>query len=340
MPTIYPCFVLSLPLPDPSHPASISARKEMGQDVLQSISKRHANFRLCDVSSYTTELLEVQAGDPTFHVLLIPGNPGVVSFYKDFVESLYEFLGGTVSVTAVGHVSHTKKDWEHGRLFSLQEQINHKMDFIKQELQNNGIPIVLVGHSIGSYICIELFKRAPEKVRYCIGLYPFLALNQESKAQAIIGKIAASPTLSLVICFIVALLGMLPICALRLIVKQSFGKSWSATAVDSVCSHLVKYHTIRNILFMAMTEFKKLSEAPDWAFMRAKCDKIAFLFGVDDHWGPLQMHEEICKEVPEIALSIEREGHTHAFGCTEAGSLWVAQYVAGLIKNQIPRSSQ
>ncbi|XP_048320951.2 uncharacterized protein LOC107432244 isoform X3 [Ziziphus jujuba] len=323
MPTIYPCFVLSLPLPDPSHPASISARKEMGQDVLQSISKRHANFRLCDVSSYTTELLEVQAGDPTFHVLLIPGNPGVVSFYKDFVESLYEFLGGTVSVTAVGHVSHTKKDWEHGRLFSLQEQINHK-----------------VGHSIGSYICIELFKRAPEKVRYCIGLYPFLALNQESKAQAIIGKIAASPTLSLVICFIVALLGMLPICALRLIVKQSFGKSWSATAVDSVCSHLVKYHTIRNILFMAMTEFKKLSEAPDWAFMRAKCDKIAFLFGVDDHWGPLQMHEEICKEVPEIALSIEREGHTHAFGCTEAGSLWVAQYVAGLIKNQIPRSSQ
>ncbi|XP_048320952.2 uncharacterized protein LOC107432244 isoform X6 [Ziziphus jujuba] len=305
MPTIYPCFVLSLPLPDPSHPASISARKEMGQDVLQSISKRHANFRLCDVSSYTTELLEVQAGDPTFHVLLIPGNPGVVSFYKDFVESLYEFLGGTVSVTAVGHVSHTKKDWEHGRLFSLQEQINHKMDFIKQELQNNGIPIVLVGHSIGSYICIELFKRAPEKVRYCIGLYPFLALNQESKAQAIIGKIAASPTLSLVICFIVALLGMLPICALRLIVKQSFGKSWSATAVDSVCSHLVKYHTIRNILFMAMTEFKK-----------------------------------ICKEVPEIALSIEREGHTHAFGCTEAGSLWVAQYVAGLIKNQIPRSSQ
>lgn len=27
--------------------------------------------------------------------------------------------------------------------------------------------------------------------------------------------------------------------------------------------------------------------------MREKQEKIAFLFGVDDHWGPLQMHEEV-----------------------------------------------
>ena len=83
--------------------------------------------------SYTTELLEIHADDPQMHVLFIPGNPGkfgfvpscmhvhvcfvdlvlrtrirgcllivtvgVVAFYKDFVESLYEFLEGHVSVT-------------------------------------------------------------------------------------------------------------------------------------------------------------------------------------------------------------------------------------------------
>jgi hypothetical protein len=32
---------------------------------------------------------------------------------------------------------------------------------------------------------------------------------------------------------------------------------------------------------------------PDWAFMRENHEKIAFLFGVDDHWGPLQMFEEV-----------------------------------------------
>ncbi|CAN6716902.1 unnamed protein product [Malus baccata var. baccata] len=261
------------------------------------------------------------------------GIVGVVSFYKDFVESLYELLGGTASVTAVGHISHTKKNWEHGRLFSLQEQIDHKMDFVKQELQNNEVPILLVGHSIGSYISLEMFRKSPEKVTFCVGLYPFLALNRQSVQQSFIGKLAASRILSVVLSLIVALLGLFPIRLLRLIVTTFLGKLWSATAVEATCSHLVKYHTMRNVLFMAMTEFRELSATPDWAFMRGNQHKIAFLFGIDDHWGPLQMFEEISKQVPDVALSIEREGHTHTFGCTEAGSLWVAEHVAGLIKN-------
>lgn len=44
---------------------------------------------------------------------------------------------------------------------------------------------------------------------------------------------------------------------------------------------------------------------------------------------------QISGRVPEIALSIEREGHTHAFSCTEAGSTWVAEYVASMIRDEI-----
>ncbi|KAL5538156.1 hypothetical protein UlMin_042808 [Ulmus minor] len=311
----------------------------MGEQVLLSRTKMRANFRLCNVSSCITELLEIRADEPKFHVLVIPGNPGVASFYKDFVESLYELLGGSVSVTAVGNISHSEKNWEHGRLFSLQEQIGHKIDFINQELQNIAVPILLVGHSIGAYISLEIFKRSPKKVMYCIGLYPFLALNMLSKKQSIIAKIAESSVVSVALSSIVGLLGLLPIWSLRLIVGQTLGKSWSPTAVEATCSRLAKYHTMRNILFMAMTEFKKLSETPDWEFMRENSRKIAFLFGIDDHWGPLQMFEEISKQAPEIGLSIEREGHSHAFCCTEAGSLWVAQHVAILIKNQTSKST-
>lgn len=312
----------------------------MARDELDSSrTKRRADFRLCSVSSYTTELLEIRADDPKFHVLFIPGNPGVVTFYKEFVESLYEVLGGHASVTAIGHISHTKKNWERGRLFSLEEQIDHKMDFIKQELENTEVPILLVGHSIGSYIAIDMFRRSSEKVACCIGLYPFLALNPQSKKQSIIGKIAASRVLSVALSLIVASLRFLPIRALRLILTNSLGKSWSPAAVEAACSHLVQYHTMRNVLFMAMTEFRKLTETPDWAFVREKQEKLAFLFGVDDHWGPLQMFEEISKHVPGIAVSIDRV-HTHAFSCTEAGSSCVAKYVASLIENQLLRSRQ
>ncbi|XP_019432590.1 PREDICTED: uncharacterized protein LOC109339583 isoform X3 [Lupinus angustifolius] len=90
-------------------------------------AKRYTHFRLCDVSSYTSEILEeIHADAPSLHVLFVPGNPGDILFYRDFVEYLYELLEGTASVTAIGHVSQTRKNWEHGRLFSLQEQIDHK----------------------------------------------------------------------------------------------------------------------------------------------------------------------------------------------------------------------
>ncbi|KAK9985922.1 hypothetical protein SO802_030873 [Lithocarpus litseifolius] len=195
------------------------------------------------------------------------------------------------------------------------------MDFIKQELENIEFPIILVGHSIGSYMAIDIFRRSLEKVTYCIGLYPFLEINPESMMQPIIRKIAA-------------IVEILPSWALRMIVTNSLGKSWSAAALEATCSHLVQYHTIRNSLFMTMTEFLKLTETPDWAFMRANREKLAFLFGVDDHWAPLQMFEEISNQVPGIALSTE-SNHTHTFSCTEAGSSFVAKYVASLIKNQL-----
>ncbi|XWS66600.1 hypothetical protein CRYUN_Cryun05aG0213800 [Craigia yunnanensis] len=213
------------------------------------------------------------------------------------------------------------QNWDHGKLYSLQEQTDHK-----------------VGHSIGSYISLEMLRRFPKKAVYCIGIYPFLALNLQSKKQSTIVKIAMSRVLSTTLSFLVASLGLLPRQVLRLVFKLYYGKSWSNTAYEAAYSHLPKYHTMCNVLFMAMTEFRKLSETPDWEFMRENQDKITFLYGIDDHWGPLQMFEEISKQASGIGLSIENEGHTHSFCCSEAGSVWVAHHVASLIENKLASS--
>ncbi|CAH9068446.1 unnamed protein product [Cuscuta epithymum] len=293
--------------------------------------KQQAKFRLCNVAGYKTDLLEIHAQRPELHILFIPGNPGVVSFYVDFLESLFELLGGTASVTAISHISHSKKNWEFGRLFSLQAQIDHKMNFIEQEFNNVEVPIILVGHSIGSYISLEIFKRLQKEVGFCIGLYPFLTVNTKSWTQSFIKKIAASRSISAMLSSIVACLGMLPAWISTYFVKKYVGKLWSPTAVDALCTHLLQFHTMQNVLFMAMTEFDKLSEALDWAFLRDNRSQIAFLFGDDDHWGPVHVLEEICEKVPGAVVTVEEEGHSHAFSCTEAGSLWAAKYVAGMV---------
>ncbi|XP_077241331.1 alpha/beta-Hydrolases superfamily protein isoform X2 [Tasmannia lanceolata] len=292
-------FCNSRAMSTPSYTSS-----QMDGHTLLSKRRKHASIRLCSVSSFTTELLEMHSEDPSLHVLFIPGNPGVVSFYKDFVEALYDLLEGNASITAIGYISQTRKNWERGNLFSLQDQINHKVNFIGQELQNKDIPIVLVGHSIGSYISLETFKRLPQQVQYFIGLYPFLMLKTKSSWQSILEIITASQILSASISSIIALLGFFPISVSRFLVRKLLGQSWSSTAVEATCSHLLQYHTIRNVLYLTLTEFEKISE-----------------------------------QAPDVALSIEREGHTHSFCCTEAGSVWVARYVANLIKDRVLSSS-
>ncbi|KAK6126469.1 hypothetical protein DH2020_039774 [Rehmannia glutinosa] len=261
-------------------------KSQMGVENLSLIQKtKHASFRLINVSGFKTDLLEIHSQEQKLHVLFIPGNPGI------------------------GHIAHSEKDWESGRLFSLQEQISHKRSFIEQELEDVQVPIVLVGHSIGAYISLEIFRRYHEKVIYCIGLYPFLALNAESSTQSSIKGLAASSALCAAVSSMGPLLGMLPVYISRFLVKESMGKSWSFSTVDAMhpCSP-VSYNP--NILFMAMTEFQEMPEKPDWDFLRRKKSQVAFV----------------------LALMITG---SHAFIRREAGSLWVAQHVSSLIKNNI-----
>ncbi|KAL4591834.1 hypothetical protein LXL04_004807 [Taraxacum kok-saghyz] len=226
-------------------------------------------------------------------------------------------------------------DWEHGKLFGLKEQIDHKINFIQQELQPLEVPLIVVGHSIGSYMSLEVYKKIPEKVAYFIGLYPFLAVDTESQPQSIIKKLSRSHLASSMASATVALFGFLPNQASKYIAKISLGKSWSTTALDALCTSVLKYHTMRNVLYMVMTEFEELDKVPDWEFMREKQNRIAFLYGEDDHWAPLHMHDEIVKQVPDAIVEVEKEGHTHAFSCTTTGSKWVARHVATLINKTL-----
>lgn len=100
-----------------------------------------------------------------------------------------------------------------------------------------------------------------------------------------------SSVLSATASFLIASLRLLPMWAARRLVSNSLGASWSDTAVQATCTHLrqvmscfspqlhllykfknknhynkflffssptLQYHTMRNVLYMAMTEFREV----------------------------------------------------------------------------------
>ena len=121
-----------------------------------------------------------------YHVFFVPGNPGCIAYYQAFLSQLSDCFSPTTSGgcrqpihifgqslanfaegTSLGQKT-------QGRILGLQEQISYteeklnlyvtsqRQKWMKQstETQASGsIKIILIGHSVGAYICMELLKR-------------------------------------------------------------------------------------------------------------------------------------------------------------------------------------
>lgn len=130
-------------------------------------------------------------------LLMIPGNPGLIEYYEDFLQYLYSFSTGELDIVAVQHANHSAghfypydiptdtkigdgDDQKHGEdLWSLQDQIKHKLAILDYLVDSPDWPvsqIVLAGHSVGAYIACELLKQRPNNsaIAKVIHLFPTL----------------------------------------------------------------------------------------------------------------------------------------------------------------------
>lgn len=116
------------------------------------------------------------------HFSNLAGNPGSIEFYAEFMRALYEGHQGQVLVWGISHAGHvaTPKFMhlpgieDHPSLYSCEGQIVHKITFIRTFIPN-GTPLILVGHSIGCHMVLEILKRSSHlNVRTYIYFYYIL----------------------------------------------------------------------------------------------------------------------------------------------------------------------
>ncbi|XP_006813019.1 lipid droplet-associated hydrolase-like [Saccoglossus kowalevskii] len=121
-------------------------------------------------------------------VLLIPGNPGIVGFYEDFMLTLYDASSRRVPVWGISHAGHELTPgmnkrcctWKHNEKLNLRGQVKHKVDFIKNHISPD-TKVILIGHSIGCYIILEILKELPRlNVLKCVLLFPTIEGMWES----------------------------------------------------------------------------------------------------------------------------------------------------------------
>ncbi|KAL0969657.1 hypothetical protein UPYG_G00230380 [Umbra pygmaea] len=254
--------------------------------------------------------------------LIIPGNPGVVGFYKTFMQTLYLTFSRRYPVWAVSHAGHCKPPdtmdmiddpsvTASGDVFGLNGQIEHKLAFLREHVSRDTC-LVLIGHSIGCYIILEMMKRDPElQVRKSVLLFPTIERMAVTPQGRVMTPVLCR--LRYVAYLPIFLLSMLPDVLKTFIVKLVFRglRSLDQSTVLPAVS-LVNVDTAANAMYLASQEMLDVLERDNFT-INQNLDKLVFYYGAKDHWCPVEYYQEIKRDFPNGDIRLCSRGIRHAF---------------------------
>lgn len=116
----------------------------------------------------------------TYIIYFLPGNPGLIEYYRTFLTHLYGLLsrdtasnrdvefqvyGRSFSGFEIDSRDIKTMKWRKQPPYGLQDQIRHSEDELTElvettrEQGGRDVRVLLVGHSVGSYVALEVIRR-------------------------------------------------------------------------------------------------------------------------------------------------------------------------------------
>ncbi|XP_060128421.1 lipid droplet-associated hydrolase [Zootoca vivipara] len=254
--------------------------------------------------------------------LVIPGNPGLPGYYRSFLKALYSCLNRQYPIWVVGHAGHCKvphgmkmiEETDVNKLddgFGLRGQIEHKLSFIRKNVPKD-VKLVLIGHSIGAYMIIEMLKRARD-VEIIRGLLLFPTVERIAESPQ--GKIM-TPVLSwfryplYILSYLVWILpDRIKHFLLRLVSSTLLHADESALAATI---DFLTVNCVANAMYMGHQEMNEVTERDNTA-IRKHLKKLTFYYGSEDRWCPRQYYEEMKRDFPNGDIRLCEKGFRHAF---------------------------
>lgn len=269
-------------------------------------------------------------------LLFIPGNPGVIEFYREYLQCLFALISqhepnldimavqhaghGTVpSTTEFDHIISTEylSDKElfirrngmkgdslfgygHG-CYTLKEQVDHKCALIDEVLCTEGTRLVLIGHSVGAYMAVECMKRFEEDVEFFLGLFPTIEnIGKSTKAQEM--RLLLNPVGK----ELVKLLSM-PLQYVKkdyLVALAKVIAGMTDEEADITIKELILSgpKTVENCVGLGIDEMNKINDL-DLHFYDRNIHKMVLYYGKGDKWTePSEnYYEKMIERFPHVA---------------------------------------
>ncbi|XP_046374683.2 lipid droplet-associated hydrolase-like isoform X2 [Haliotis rufescens] len=252
--------------------------------------------------------------------LIIPGNPGIIEYYEEFMRTLYHLSNCQTPVWGIAHAGHVSLHNRTSSLtdlvqmppdeFSLQGQIRHKIAFVRQNVPEH-VKIVMIGHSIGCYIGLKMMDSLQDHhVLRCFMLFPTIERMAVSPR-----GLYATPFLRYFRWMGVLASKFLsyfsPHMQYRLILRFFKNRKAPECALNA-SMNLFDPCCVNNFTFMALQEMDEVTKLPK-ELIKRYLSKLSFYYGSSDHWCPKEYFYQMKKRFPHADLRLCEHGYSHAF---------------------------
>lgn len=278
-------------------------------------------------------------------IYFIPGNPGLIEYYTPFLSSLRNLVNGAESQQTaydiygrnlLGFVDEEHEPFGPGR---EPWDLNGQIEGIGQDVASRRCPdgrpydkVILMGHSVGAYIAVEIFSRHTSNLdrnphlnmEHGFLLFPTLTSIALSPSGKRAGTLLAVPGLKPYAHILAKqFLNLFPAFALRYIVGKVTG--FGRAALETTLQWLSSKDGVWQAIHLAKTEFAEITEEK-WDESMWQGDGVPrfFIFyGKNDHWVDNDIRADFIqrraagKGTP-AHIEVDKGNIQHAF-CTQDG---------------------
>ncbi|KAI8615613.1 hypothetical protein BC830DRAFT_1121878 [Chytriomyces sp. MP71] len=327
----------------------------------------------CVSSVYVVRNSASVGGTKTVFVM-VPGNPGVVEYYAQFADAVFNAVRHQAprldfDVVSLSHPGHSFLDhqdtafdgiqgtqsvlgsWnaffgQHAaRALSLRQQMDHKVELLDniKTLYPKNTRYIIGGHSIGAYMSVELLKNRPENVIQTILLFPTIKDIAASKKGRVVSKVVLPGVrhlLSAILFFLRSLLVATP-ALLYFIVALFTGMSGDPLKIT--VERLLHHNSGLHALTLGNDEMKRVKEL-DAETIGRHLEDIVFYYGPDDAWADESYYRDLLRVFPKANAHLCDDDAPHDFvihhselmGRKVAG--WICDKVAGMDAGKTSKS--
>jgi pimeloyl-ACP methyl ester carboxylesterase len=306
----------------------------------------------------------------TYIIYFITGNPGLIEYYRPFLTHLYGLLTSSSSSpphTPTIHVfgrslsgfettssPQVSRSYGSGPPYGLQDQIARSEEALEQFVQGvrqdegtDDVRVVLMGHSVGSYMLFEIIRRQREKtdgLRIVGGMCLFPTITDlakspsgrkssvrppstptRTKTNPVPKWLITLPHVPQLIAIIATPLTLLPASVLTRLIQTLLSFPSAGAAVTA--AFLKSPHGIHSALHMARDEMLQMTSDKwtdeIWGAAHASSHAhprpiLRFLYAKEDHWIANETRDEVVRT---RGVRVDARGERIGGGEGEADSL-------------------